>query len=214
MLRFHIEQNADATLATIEVPVADGTPVRHRRRRRRRIAWSASTRSPSSRRRCPARPTSRWRRWASTSSRPTSWSARSRRTRPVPDSQHDFGKNIIPSLIQQRAGVLLPLLRREQEGVEVLARHRHARRLLRSEHGPVPGQPRVQPLRSGVAAAHLPAAGAAGQVRVRRGRAPLRPGARLGHLGRLHHLRQPRVAAASCARTCACTASATSTRRS
>ena len=33
-----------------------------------------------------------------------------------PDSQHDFGKNIIPSLIQHGAGLLVPLLRREQEG--------------------------------------------------------------------------------------------------
>ena len=69
------------------------------------------------------------------------------------------------------AGLRVPLLRREQEGVEVLARHRHARRVLRSEHGSVPGEPGVQPVRSGVAAAHVSAAGAAGEVRLRRGRA-------------------------------------------
>ena len=32
MLRFHVERNADATLATIEVPVARRPPLRHRRR--------------------------------------------------------------------------------------------------------------------------------------------------------------------------------------
>ena len=36
MLRFHVDKNADVTLATIEVPVADGTPLRHRRHRRKR----------------------------------------------------------------------------------------------------------------------------------------------------------------------------------
>ena len=35
------------------------------------------------------------------------------------------------------ADVRVPLLRREQEGVEVLARHRHARRVLRRQHGSV-----------------------------------------------------------------------------
>src|SRR5262249_1917352 len=92
-------------------------------------------------------------------------------------------------------GVCLPLLRREQEGVEILAGYRNPRRVLRSKHGPVPGQPGVQSVRSRVAAAHLSAAGAAREVRVRGGRQPMRTGARLGHLARLHrvgeqHLRQ------------------------
>ena len=66
------------------------------------------------------------------------------------------------------ADVRLPLLRREQEGVEVLARHRHARRVLRREHGPLRRRSGVQPVRSGMADAHVSAAGAAGEVRVRR----------------------------------------------
>ena len=48
-----------------------------------------------------------------------------------PDSHHDFGKNIIPSLIGHGRDLRLSVLRREQEGGEVLARHRHARRVLR-----------------------------------------------------------------------------------
>ena len=39
---------------------------------------------------------------------------------------------------------------------------------------------------------------------------PLRPGARLGDLARLHRVGQHASTAACCARTCACTASATS----
>ena len=38
MLRFHQERGAAVTLATIEVPVADGEPLRHHRRRRERSA--------------------------------------------------------------------------------------------------------------------------------------------------------------------------------
>jgi glucose-1-phosphate adenylyltransferase len=85
-----------------------------------------------------------------------------------PTSHHDFGKDIIPRS-SRAAGVRVPVLRREQEGREVLARHRHARRVFRGQHGPLPREPRVQPVRSRVAAPHLPAAGAAGEVRLRRG---------------------------------------------
>ena len=138
---------------------------------------------------------------------------RSKRTRAGRRS-HDFGKDIIPALVDKVAGLRLPVLRREQEGVEVLARHRHARRLLRREHGSLPGQPGVQPLRSGMAAAHAPGAGAAGEVRLRRRRPALRPGARLDHLRRLHRLGQHGSPAACSARTSASTASARSTRAS
>ena len=114
----------------------------------------------------------------------------------------------------QGDGLRLSLHRREQEGIEVLARHRHARRLLRREHGSLPRQSRLQPVRSGMAAAHASGAGAAGEVRLRRRGPPLRPGARLDHLGRVHHLRAAGSRAASSARTCACTASAPSNRAS
>ena len=187
MLRFHLERGAGATLAVIEVPSEEAQPLRRAAGRTSTTASPASSRSRSTCRRasrCSPR-------WASTSSTWTSWCRRSRRTRGSPTRRTISARTSFPALISQGAGLRLPLLRREQEGGEVLARHRHARRLLRSEHGPVPRQPGVQPLRSGVAAAHLPAAGAAGEVRVRRRRPPLRPGARLDHLGRLHHLGQP-----------------------
>ena len=50
--------------------------------------------------RFPVRPTSRWRRWASTSSIPKCCCARSKPTRHSRTS-HDFGKDIIPALIKE-----------------------------------------------------------------------------------------------------------------
>ncbi len=109
------------------------------------------------------------------------------------DTTHDFGQRHHPVADRQGPGVRLPVLRREQEGRQVLARHRHARRVLRGEHGPRAGEPGVQPVRSGVAAAHLPAAGAARQVRVRGRGSAVRTGARLDHLAGLHRVGQPHL---------------------
>ena len=84
MLRFHQERGAAVTLAAIEVPIADAS-------RFGIVAVDESERvtgfqekPKQTRRRFPARRTSRWRRWASTSSTPTSSSARSR---PTPTSR-------------------------------------------------------------------------------------------------------------------------------
>ncbi len=131
-----------------------------------------------------------------------------------PDTSHDFGKDIIPGLISQ---VPVYAYRFYDENKKAGKYWRDIGTLdayLRGEHGPVPRQPGVQSLRSGMAAAHVSAAGAARQVRLRRRRAALRPGARLDHLGGLHHLGQPGRRAACSAPTCACTASATWTRAS
>ena len=159
---------ADVTLATIEVPLEDGQRFGivavDDDRPRRRLPGEAAR----SRRRCPGMPHLALASMGIYVFNMDVLVAGARADAADPDSQHDFGKNIIPALIGRGPGLRLPVLRREQEGGEVLARHRHARRLLRSQHGPVPRQPRVQPLRSGVAAAHLPAAGAAGEVRLRR----------------------------------------------
>ena len=50
-----------------------------------------------------------------------------------PDSQHDFGKNIIPSVIGHGRTYAYRVLRREQEGGEVLARRRHPRRVYEAQ---------------------------------------------------------------------------------
>ena len=72
---------------------------------------------------------------------------------------------------------------------------------------------RVQPLRPGLAAAHLPAAAPAGQVRVRRG-GTARRRHRVDRLDGLHRLRQRGAALDPLARACASTRTARSRTRS
>ena len=70
MLRFHEERRAAVTLAAIEVPRRRREPIRHRDRERRRADHRLPGKAGAAGRRFPARPTSPWRRWASTSSTP------------------------------------------------------------------------------------------------------------------------------------------------
>ena len=99
MLRFHVERNADATLATIEVPVADG--------RRFGIVSIDETDRVSGFDEKPAKPT------PVPGSRDVALASMGiyivkadvliealQRDAARADSQHDFGKNIIPALIQ------------------------------------------------------------------------------------------------------------------
>jgi glucose-1-phosphate adenylyltransferase len=99
MLRFHVERNADATLATIEVPVADG--------RRFGIVSIDETDRVSGFDEKPAKPT------PVPGSRDVALASMGiyifkadvliealERDAARADSQHDFGKNIIPALIQ------------------------------------------------------------------------------------------------------------------
>ena len=53
-----------------------------------------------------------------------------------PDSEHDFGRNIIPVDDRHAPRVRLPVPRREPQEGRLLARRGHARRLLRGQHGP------------------------------------------------------------------------------
>ena len=172
MLDVHIARGAALTVAAIEVPA------RASRAASACWRWTRTAASPASRRSRPP-------------PRPTPWNpgcclgsmgiyifdidvagARAAASDAEAGTSHDFGKDIIPKLVARgRARLRLPVLGREQEGVEVLARRGHARRLLRGLDGPHPGRPRLQPLRPRLAAAHLPAAVPARQVRVRRGRA-------------------------------------------
>ena len=170
MLDVHIARGAALTVAAIEVPVGGVAPLRRPGGGRGQPRHRASRRSRRRPRPRPGTPASAWAPWASTSSTPTSL---------VRELQRDAEEHEQPRLRQGhhppargggRARLRLPLLGREQEGVEVLARRGHARRLLRGVHGPHPGRSRLQPLRPRLAAAHLPAAVPARQVRLRRGR--------------------------------------------
>ena len=60
---------------------------------------------------------------------------RSRRMRSGPTASTDFGKNIIPSLIRRSTGLVLSLSTMRTRRPRKLARHRHAGRLFRGEHG-------------------------------------------------------------------------------
>ena len=147
MLRFHQERGAAVTLATIEVPIAEAS-------RFGIVAVDESERVTGFQEKPKQNP-------IAIPGSPdfalasmgvyifdTDVLVRALEADANQPTNHDFGKDIIPALIHQVPVYCVPVLRREQEGVEVLARHRHARRLLRSEHGSVPGEPGVQPVRS------------------------------------------------------------------
>ena len=105
------------------------------------------------------------------------------------------------------------------ERARLLARRRDHQRLLEGEHGSGQGRARLRSLQSALAAAHLDAAVAAGEVRVRRSRRRLGPRAhghrhRLAGVARAASSRAGASIARSCRRRCASTASPTSRSRS
>ena len=165
MLRFHQERRAAATLAAIEVPCEEG-------RRCGVVAIDEQERiigfqeKPAVPRPIPGSPD-----FALASMGvyvfETDVLVRALEADANQPTTHDFGRDIIPASDPRGTGICLPVLRREQEGIEVLAGRRHARRVLRSQHGSLPREPRVQPVRSGMAAADIPTPGPASEVRVR-----------------------------------------------
>ena len=117
MIRAHIEREADLTIGCIPVPLAEGKQFGimqvDERRPRRRLPGEAADRAEP----MPGDPAHAWRRWASTSSPPASCTSCSARTRRRPDSDHDFGKNIIPAHDRRGTRVFAyPLPRQEPQG--------------------------------------------------------------------------------------------------
>ena len=100
MLRFHLEQKRRRDDRDDRSADRRRLAVRHRQHRRigprDRIRREAAARDAGA----AARRIPRWPRWASTSSARTSSTRALEEDAARPDSQHDFGKNIIPSLIQ------------------------------------------------------------------------------------------------------------------
>ena len=113
-----------------------------------------------------------------------------------PDSEHDFGKDIIPHARRATASACSPTASktaaRIDDGAALLARRRHGRRVLGSEHGARARDARAQYLRRGLADLDLPGAAAAREIRVRRATA--------GAAAR--SIRWFRAAASSAARRC------------
>jgi glucose-1-phosphate adenylyltransferase len=189
MLRWHQERNADATIATIEVSIADAS-------RFGIVSIDESDRvigfdeKPQNATAAPGSPDTALASMGIYIFRADVLGRALEEDAARPDSQHDFGKNIIPSLIQS-SPVYSYRFYDENKKAAKYCRDIGTLDAYFEASMTQPGEPGVQPLRSRVAAAHLSAAGAAGQVRLRGGRAAMRPGARLDHLGRLHHLGQP-----------------------
>ena len=100
MLVQHVEQNADVTVGCLEVPRERGVRVRHHACRRQRPHQLIRREADRARRRCRASRTWRSPAWASTCSTRPSCSTSCAATRPIRNSSHDFGKDIIPYLVR------------------------------------------------------------------------------------------------------------------
>ena len=117
-----------------------------------------------------------------------------RRDAETPGSSRDFGKDLIPYIVEHGKAVAhrfgASCVRSLAEVGRLLARRRHGRRLLGGEHRPDRHHPRARPLRHGLADLDLCRDQAAGEVRPRRRRPARQRGVeprrrRLHHLGRL-----------------------------
>jgi glucose-1-phosphate adenylyltransferase len=189
MLRYHIEKNADATIATIEVPVSDG-------QRFGIVSVDASERVIEFLEK-PARPVS----VPGTSDMALASMGiyifkadvlirALEEDASRPNSQHDFGRNIIPSLIRSAPVYSYRFYDENKKAAKywrdigTLDAYFEASMDLCQVNPEFNLYDPEWPLR-------VSATGAAGQVRIRRGRPALRAGARFDHLEWMHHLGQP-----------------------
>ena len=192
MLRFHQERGAAATIACLEVPVGRSDALRRRRRRRRATRVTGFQEKPRDPIGVPGSPDV-----ALVSMGIYIFEAdalyKALEADAARDTNHDFGKDILPALITDAQVVAYRFYDQNKKASKYWRDIGTLDAYYEASMDLVPRQPGVQPLRSRMADAHVAGAGAAGQVRVRRRRPALRPGARLDHLGRLHHLGQPRL---------------------
>ncbi len=109
MLQQHVEQGADVTVGCIAVPRMEATAfgVMHVDETGRIVEFIEKPADPP-RHSGPAGDR-RWPAWASMSSRPASCSTSCGATPTTRTSSHDFGKDIIPCIVQQRQGGGAPL---------------------------------------------------------------------------------------------------------
>ena len=219
MIRSHLERDADLTVGCIPVPLERSQPVRHPRRSTNTTASPASWRSRRKPQPCPAtRPTC----LASMgiyvfTARPMyellCQDAAQPRQRPRFRQEHHSGDDRHASCV-----FAFRFRDKNRKADALLARRRHARRLLPGEHGPDRSRSGAESVRRRMADPHVSAAIAAAQVCVlRRRRARHRPprrSARQHGVPGLHHLRRPRAPQHPVARTCASTATPWSRTRS
>ena len=117
MIRAHRERSADLTIGCIPVPRREATQfgVMQVDDDDRVVGFLEKPQDPPSR--CPATPTTALASmgiYVFTARRHVRAALPGRR--PTPDSDHDFGKNIIPAMIEPHAGLRLPVPRREPQG--------------------------------------------------------------------------------------------------
>ena len=217
MLVQHVNAGADVTVACLEVPVAEATALRRHARRRDTTASSSFVEKPPEPPEMPDRPG-----WALASMGIYVFNReflheQLRRDAADPKSSRDFGRDIIPWLVKQRQGDRAPLHRVLRQvarrGRRLLARRRHARRLLGSQHRPDRRRSRARSLRSRLADLDLRRDHAAGEIRARRRRTPRRRHL-VARLGRLHRLGRARSGARCSSPACTCTRTAASRTRS
>ena len=212
MLVQHVNDGADVTVGCIEVPVAEATGfgvMQVDADGPHRVFVEKPAHPPE----MPDRPG-----WALASMgiyvfRRDFLNEQLRRDAADPHSTRDFGRDIIPYLVQARQGGRAPLcaLLRALAGRSrgLLARRRHARRVLGGEHRPDRRGSGARPLRSQLADLDLRRDHAAGEVRARRGR-PARHRHVVARLRRLHRLRLACSTTRCCSPACTCTPTAAS----
>ncbi len=149
MLQQHVDTGADVTVGCIEVPRAEATGfgVMHVDVSDRIIAFVEKPKDPPA---MPDNPDLSLCSMGIYVFETKFLIEQLKRDAADPTSSRDFGKNIIPFLVEHGQG-LLPSLRQvvralRQGGRSLLARCRHGRRLLRSQHRPHRRRPGARPL--------------------------------------------------------------------
>ena len=190
MLRFHQDMAAEVTLAAIEVPIEDGQRFGivavDETRPGHRLSREAGQSAVDAR---ATRPGARVDGHLRLRQRRAD-QARSKRTPRSPDSHHDFGKDIIPALIGHGRTYAYPFYDENKKAAKYWRDIGTIDAYYEAQMDLCQVNPEFNMYDPGVAAAHLHAAGAAGEVRVRRRLAPRR-GAGLADLARLHRVGQP-----------------------
>ena len=215
MLQQHVDQGADVTVGCLEVPrmEATGFGVMHVDEKDRITAFVEKPADPPG---IPGQPDMALASMGIYVFRTRFLADLLRRDAETPGSSRDFGKDLIPYVVEHGKAVAhrfgASCVRSSFEVGRLLARRRHRRRLLGGEHRPHRHHPRARPLRHRLADLDLCRDQAAGEVRARRGRPPRR-GDLEPRLRRLHHLGRRPAPLACSSPASACTPTRRSRRR-